>query len=78
MLYLGQEYVGVSLDSDLDHPKLYYIMTDKGESQDKYNLTRAKDNGIRTFMEDMQKGGVHRGLRRYLDALKVPQGTHIA
>lgn len=70
MLYLGKEYVGVSYRQDIDNHKLYWLMTDLGESAYPYNETRVKDNGVRTCMEDNLKGPVHKGYRRYLDAFK--------
>lgn len=70
MLYLKKEYIGVSLIPHPEYPDMYYIMTDLGESDDFYNKTHAKDNGIKLAMEDIQKGTVHKGIRRATDAFK--------
>lgn len=66
MLYLDKEFVRVSYRQDMDNSDLYWLMTDRGESEYSYNKSRVKDNGVKIALEDMRKGTVHKGIRRAL------------
>lgn len=66
MLYLGVDYTGISIRSDMDNPEMYWIMFPEGESQDFYNKTRAKDNAVQYAMDLLNQG-------KYL--MKITQET---
>lgn len=56
-LFFGNKDTGYSIFEKVRHQgdgahRTYYIHTPKGDSQDHYNFTRARDNAIRLYRRD--------------------------
>lgn len=54
-LYYGQEFTGTYLRPHQDYPNLFYISTKLGETDDFYNISRAKQHAELLTTEDANK-----------------------